>query len=73
MNTVIDDKMLPHIEYVKSNTALDHNYLNMKIVLPRGEYEDLHFAVVKRSKINTKVQPMGIENNNPILDTRHTK
>ena len=70
MNKTIDDKLLIHIEDVKLNTKSDNNYLNMEIGLPWGEYVDLHFTVLDRSKLENEVQKMGKDKNNHILYTK---
>ena len=67
---VIDEKYLLHIEYVKPGSASDDNYLNTEIGLISVEDGGLHFVVLKLNKINNEVQPIGIDKNNPILDTR---
>jgi hypothetical protein len=45
-------------------------YVNMEISLPRGEDNRMEFAkVTKRAKDNDG-NPIGVANDNPIMDTR---
>lgn len=45
-------------------------YLNMEIGMPRGEDGEIEHAVVKRRAYDKDGEPIGIANNNPLLDTR---
>lgn len=46
------------------------NYLHMEIALPRGVDESMQFARVKRRKIDDDGIPVGVANDNPLLDNR---
>ena len=45
-------------------------YLNMELGMPRGEDGEIEHAVVKRRAVDHLGEPIGIANNNPLLDTR---
>ena len=49
---------------------LTDNYVNMEIALPRSEDGQLHAAHVKRRAIDQDGRPIGVANDNPMLDTR---
>ena len=45
-------------------------YLNMEVGMPRGEDGEIEHAIVKRRAIDQLGQPIGVSNDNPMLDTR---
>ena len=48
----------------------EDNYINMVLVLPRGDGEHPVHATVKKRAIDSDGRPMGVKNVNPVLDTR---
>ena len=44
-------------------------YINMEVVLPRGNYVELYHAMVKQFLTNDYGNPLGVETSNPITDT----
>ena len=51
----------------ESSPEILDKYLGMKVMLPRGDTNDFGFIV--KSKRDFKGQPVGVSNDNPILDT----
>ncbi|CAJ1945011.1 unnamed protein product [Cylindrotheca closterium] len=49
------------------------NYVNMEIGLRRGQEGELQRAVVHRRLVDAEGNPMGVANNNQLLDTRQYK
>ena len=45
-------------------------YVDMELGLPRGEDDSLMHAIVKQRKLDDDGSPIGIENTNPLVDTR---
>ena len=72
-NRVINDATLPEADKLEMREytpdAFD-DYINMELGLPRGEDGELVHAIVKRRKIDDDGNPIGIANNNPLMDSR---
>ena len=45
-------------------------YVEMKLGLPRGEYDSLMHAIIKQRTLDDDGNPMGTEITNPLVDTR---
>ena len=67
---VIDDKELKDIDVMMNReSGTRDTYLNMELGFQRDE-EGLHYARVKRRVIDADGTPVGVPNNNPLLDSR---
>ena len=78
-NRVINDSSIPDADTPTSNGELKDkestpdgydNYLGMELGMPRGHDDQLLRARVKRRAIDVDGVPVGVRNNNPLLDTR---
>jgi hypothetical protein len=49
--------------------SYDH-YLNMELAMPRGPENSMEYAKVKRRVVDQDGVPVGVANQNPLLDTR---
>ena len=67
---VIDSKDVKNAESIEaSEFGTTDPYLSMELGLNRGE-DGLHLARVKRRALDDEGKPLGVPNNNPILDSR---
>ena len=71
---VISDPSIPEADTLPqpptpTPDAFD-SYLHMEIALPRGVDESMQFAKVKKRKIDDDGIPVGVANDNPMLDNR---
>ena len=70
-NKAIDDLSLKHADDAYSKEfGVEDSYLGMKLGLPKGPDNELLHAKVKRRAVDVEGRPLGVANNNPILDTR---
>ena len=74
-NIVIKDSSLLEADELDKyqeqyTTEAFDGYINMEIGLPRGPDDTLHHAKVKRRALDVDGIPIGVSNNNPIMDTR---
>ena len=65
---VISDESIPDADDYTPD-AFD-TYVAMEIGLPRGPDDSLHSATVKRRAVDDEGKPIGVANNNPLLDSR---
>ena len=66
-NKVIESNAVKHIEdYVDHS---DDPYTSMELGLNLQDEEGLHHAVVKKRAVDEDGKPIGIANNNPLLDS----
>ena len=68
LNKVINDDTIKDEEEPTPDTF--DAYLNMELGLPRGDDDALCHATVKRRAVDKDGKPIGIKDNNPLLDTR---
>ena len=69
MNKVIADETIPQADNINNSDVLD-GYVNMEVALPRGEEGKLEHAIVKKRAVDRDGKPIGVANNNPLLDSR---
>ena len=71
-NNVISDNSIKNADDYEDTYTPDtmDSYLNMELGLPRGPDGELQHAVVKRRRLGENGNPIGIANNNPLLDSR---
>ena len=67
-NKVVSDNTVPEADDVYDCSK--DNYLSMEIGLARGADDQLHTAVVKRRAVDIEGTPIGVPNDNPLLDSR---
>ena len=69
---VISDQSVPEQDDNFTPDVFDDTYLHMEIALPRGggDQEDTQFAKVVKQLHNKDEHPIGVANDNPMLDTR---
>ena len=67
-NVVSDDKV-PEQDDSFTPDTFDDTYLNVEVTLPRGGVEDLQFAKVTKWLHDKDGHPIGMANDNPMLDT----
>ena len=67
-----DDKEgpIPVPDIRDQETVPSDTYVDMELVLTRGEYDSLMHVIVKRIKLNEDGNPIGTESTNPLVDTR---
>ena len=68
-NKVINDESIPHADYEPTPDACDQ-FINMELGMPRGPDGELQHATVKKRAIDIDGRPIGIEDKNPLLDSR---
>ena len=70
-NRVIDDSEVKDVEDIKPEDFGEvDQYLDMELGFRRGDDAEIHFAKVKRRAVDEDGKPVGIPNNNPLLDQR---
>ena len=57
-------------DYNKDEIGIKDPYLNMELVTRHDNGEGLNHAQVKQRAVDNEWRPMGIPNNNPLLDHR---
>jgi hypothetical protein len=65
---VIDNPDVPHMEDLVSASAT--SYVGMELGIRRGADSELMSGSVKRRAVDVDGQPIGMANNNPLLDSR---
>ena len=75
-NRVINDASIPEVDRPNGESnqsftpdAFD-SYIGMEVGMPRGDDDNLMHARVKRRAVDVDGNPVGVKNNNPLLDTR---
>ena len=71
-NKVINDESIKDADDYEDKYSADtmDAYLNMELGLPRGPDGELQHAIVKRRRVGINGNPVGVANNNPLLDSR---
>ena len=71
---VISDPSIPEADALPQPPAPTADafdtYLHMELSLPRGETDNMQFARVKKRKIDDDGVPVGVANDNPLMDNR---
>ena len=72
---VVSDHSVPEQDDNFTPNVLDDTYLHMEIALPRGggNQEDTQFAKVVKWLCDKEGQPIGMANENPMLETQEYK
>ena len=52
------------------DTVPSYAYVDMELVLPRGEDDSLMHVIVKQRNLDDDGSPIGTESTNPLVDTR---
>ena len=68
-NKVIDNDNIPHAQDDIIHSKPD-NYLSMEVGLPRGPDDCIETAIVKKRAVDVEGMPIGVPNDNPMLDTQ---
>lgn len=68
-NKVISDSNVKEVDEEPTPDAFDP-YVSMEIGLPRGADDELQHAHVKKRVVDDDGKPVGVANNNPLLDSR---
>jgi hypothetical protein len=67
----LDDPIIPEADKIPQPTPDPFDfYVNMELSLPRGQDNIMEFACVFKRKKGKDGNPIGIANDNPILDSR---
>ena len=68
---MVNSQSIPHQDDVThDNNNESFNYVGMEIGLPRDGNDQLQFAKVTKEVLDDEGRPLGIGNNNPLLDGR---
>lgn len=69
---IVSDPEIPEEDESFTPDTFDDTYLNMKIALPRGggDPKDVQFAKVTKRLRDVEGRPIGMANDNPLLDTQ---
>lgn len=69
---IVSDPEIPEEDESFTPDTFDDTYLNMKIALPRGggDPKDVQFAKVTKHLRDVEGRPIGMTNDNPLLDTQ---
>jgi hypothetical protein len=74
---VLNNESIPEADIREAQVNADEvtpdtfdTYLNMEISLPRGQNDELEYGRVAKRAKDTDGNPIGVANENPILDTR---
>jgi hypothetical protein len=67
---VVNDENIPEADEEFTPDVYDDTYLNMELALPRPDGEGPEFARVTKRLRDKDGKPIGVANQNPILDTR---
>lgn len=69
-NKAISDPTLKEADEYNQEYGVEDPYIGMNLGLPHGPDDGLQHAKVKKRVIDDNGTPVGIANNNPLLDTR---
>lgn len=67
---VIDDANIQHVDDLNDIDVVSDQYIGMELALLRGEEGALVHATVRKRLYDEEGTPIGIANNNPLLDSR---
>ena len=67
---VVSDDTVPEQDESFTPDTFDNTYLHMEVALPRGRAEDPQFAKVTKWLCDKDGCPIGMANDNPMLDTQ---
>lgn len=70
-DSAISDEKIPEEDQEFTPDIFDNTYLSKEIALPRGagDSEDIHYGKVTKRLRDAEGKPIGMANENPLLDT----